>query len=31
MKTNKTIEQLFKDEQSTIVVPSRAEFRGITR
>jgi hypothetical protein len=29
MKTNKTIEQLFKDEQSTIVVPSRAEFRGI--
>lgn len=29
MKTNKTIEQLFKDEQSAIVVPSRAEFRGI--
>ncbi len=29
MKTNKTIEQLFKDEQSNVVVPSRAEFRGI--
>ncbi len=29
MKTNKTIEQLFKDEQSTVVVPSRAEFHDI--
>lgn len=29
MKTNKTIEQLFKEEQSAVVVPSRAEFRDI--